>query len=353
MIYKQNSNDKLQIMTPNMEDIPEFLATGDPLEMLYIGKSAAMREIAQMILTLAQTEKTGALISGESGVGKELIARSIHYYSLRSQQPFVAVNCGAIPQNLVETEFFGSDQGAFTDARQRMGYIEQADHGTLFLDEIGEMPAAAQTLLLRFLERSEFRRVGGAQTLRVNTRIIAASLRDLRADIANRLFRPDLFYRINTFMIHAPPLRERAEDLPQIIHLLAERAAAQQGKPAPRFSREAMQALCAYSWPGNVRQLRNCLERTIILYPDQTISAAAISDCIDSRVTSIQQQFTDLLNNFNVPSEGVDAPMLTTLLENSLIRKALQKAGGNQSQAARLLGYSRDQLRQRIKNDKR
>ncbi len=351
-MYKQNSNEKLHIVTPDLNTIPDYLETGDPRESLYIGKSPAMREIAQIILTLAQTEKTGALISGESGTGKELIARAIHQYSLRSQQPFIAVNCGAIPPSLIETEFFGSDDGAFTDARQRMGYIEHADHGTLFLDEIGEMPAAAQTLLLRFLERGEFRRVGGVQILRVNTRIIAASLRDLRADIINRVFRPDLFYRINTFMIHAPPLRDRAEDLPQIIYLLAERAAAQQGQPAPRFSREAMQALCAYSWPGNLRQLRNCLERTIILYPNQTISAAAVAACIDARAATVQQRFADMFNAFDIPPDGIDAPKLINLLESALIRKALRQTGDNQSQAARLLGYTRDQLRQRLKNEK-
>ncbi|MBI1895348.1 MAG: sigma-54-dependent Fis family transcriptional regulator [Acidobacteria bacterium] len=300
-----------------------------------IGRSAAMQEIFATISRVAPSRAT-VLLAGESGVGKDLIARAIHHHSPRGEKPFVKINCTALPENLMESELFGYEKGAFTGAvASKPGKFEQADSGTVFLDEIGDVPASVQVKLLRVLQERELERLGSNKTRHIDVRVIAATNVDLRLALENGTFREDLYYRLNVVPIDIPPLRSRKEDLP----FLAEHFLRKLNKDAGRQMRlteAAMQKLLAHDWPGNVRQLENVLERSIVLASGDVLDAAAIRLDTSARPREA--------------SSGCFVPEGMTLdeYEQAIIREALKRAEGNKSQAARLLGITRNALRYRL-----
>jgi formate hydrogenlyase transcriptional activator len=237
-----------------------------------VGSSDALRKVLEQVVKVAPTDST-VLITGETGTGKELIARAIHKRSKRSTKPFIAVNCAAIPQSLIASELFGHEKGAFTGAVQRrLGRFEAADGGTLFLDEVGELPMETQIALLRVLQEREIERIGGNRPIPVNVRVVAASNRDLEADVASEAFRQDLFYRLNVFPIQVPPLRERAGDISLLVAYLVERFATKTGKKFKNISKRTLELFQGYSWPGNIRELQNVVERSVILCDGETVS---------------------------------------------------------------------------------
>ncbi|BCS54429.1 sigma-54-dependent Fis family transcriptional regulator [Geobacter sp. SVR] len=310
-----------------------------------IGYSQAMQPVFQIIRATAPLDST-ILISGESGTGKELVARALHQQSRRSGCPLVKLNCAALPESLLESELFGYEKGAFTGAvRERKGKFEQAQHGTIFLDEIGEMPLAAQAKLLRVLQERTIERVGGNREIRVDVRVVAATNRDLRHEVAQGRFREDLFYRLNVIPLQLPPLRERREDILPLTELFMATFAAQMEKPPLTLTPAAKRALVAYHYPGNVRELKNAIERAVAL-------------CAGNRL-----ELTDLPPQFVAPSPSPRVPLphpsrmsrqaelATTLtdFEAGLIDEALAAAGQCKSEAARLLGISRKTLWKKIK----
>ena len=323
-----------------------------------VGESPGMREMFQLARKVAESEVSSVLLQGESGTGKDMVAKAIHYGSHRADSPFVAINCAAIPANLIESELFGYEKGAFTDAKARKeGLFEQAEGGTLFLDEIGELELSLQAKLLRVLEESAFRRVGGLKDIPLNVRVIAASNRDLKAESEAARFRLDLYYRLSVIQIDIPPLRERDND----VVLLAERYIAHFNERFRKHVRglraEVAEVFRGYRWPGNVRELRNVIERVMILEdgdmitttylprglaPDENITRAAESSPVQP---SHQQHEKSESLMFNLPTEG----LVLDGLEMSLVKQALDRSGGNQTRAAELLGISRDQLRYRLK----
>jgi transcriptional regulator with PAS, ATPase and Fis domain len=284
---------------------------------------------------VAPTNST-VLLGGESGVGKDLIARAIHEKSRRARGPFVKINSSAIPENLLESELFGYERGAFTGANSsKPGKFELADKGTLFLDEIGDVPPAIQVKLLRVLQEREFERLGGTRTVKVDVRLIAATNRDLRAALEEGTFREDLYYRLNVVPIDIAPLRERKEDIPDLAGLFMERFCGGAGKPVKGIAPEAVRILVNYHWPGNVRELQNIIERACALAKGDVIEPADIHlDTRPVRATS-ENQFLP---------EG----MTLEHWEDEMIQEALRRASGNKSQAARLLGLSRNALRYRL-----
>ena len=301
-------------------------------------ESEAMKRVIELADKVAPLENTTVLITGESGVGKEVIARYIHSISPRRKKRFVAVNCGAIPANLIESELFGYEKGAFTGATSRKrGLFEAAEGGTLFLDEIGEMPLEAQVKLLRVLQERKIQRVGGTEEIPVDVRIIAATNQDLEELVRKGSFREDLFYRLNVFPIHIPPLRERKEDIEPLVRLFVERV---MGKPAegPVLTAGAKKILEQYPFPGNVRELANAVERALILTGGKLpLTAEALS--------FLGQQKASPRRVFELPPEGISLEEL----EKELIKQALERTGGNKSAAARLLGLTRTKLRTRLK----
>jgi len=304
-----------------------------------ISRNPAMREIFSQIKRIADL-KTTALILGESGTGKELVARAIHRCGNRAQGPFVAVNCGAIPENLLESELFGHVRGAFTDASgDKAGLFEQADTGTLFLDEIGEMPLALQVKLLRVLQEEEIRRVGAAASRKVNVRVVSATSRDLEADVRSGRFREDLYFRLNVFSISLPPLRERIEDIPLLAeHFIAKYATGDGAAPAG-IAPDAMRLLAAYDWPGNIRELENVIERATILC-DGVITAECLPPGVRGGVGASPARLTD---------EDLSIKKAEDALERDLIRKALIKTGGNRTKAAIILEISHRSLLYKLK----
>jgi len=301
-----------------------------------VARSAKMQEVLATVEQVAQTNST-VLLGGESGVGKDLIARAIHEKSRRAAGPFVKINSTAIPENLLESELFGYEKGAFTGAAaSKPGKFELADKGTLFLDEIGDVPPATQVKLLRVLQEREFERLGGTRTLKVDVRLIAATNRDLRAALEDGTFREDLYYRLNVVPIDIAPLRERREDIPDLVELFIHRFAAESGKAITGIKPEALQLLVNYYWPGNVRELQNIVERAAALAHGPVLEPSDIH--LDAPRAKPSAQ-----NNSFLP-EG------TTLeqWEDEMIREALRRANGNKSQAARLLGLSRNALRYRL-----
>ncbi len=302
-----------------------------------IGRSNAMQEIFATIERVAPSRAT-VLLAGESGVGKDLIARAIHYHSPRRDRPFVKINCTALPENLMESELFGYEKGAFTGANtSKPGRFEQADTGTAFLDEIGDVPPAIQVKLLRVLQEREFERLGSNKTLHIDVRIVAATNQDLRAALEQGTFREDLYYRLNVVPINIPPLRERPEDIPFLAEHFVKKLAAANGSRVRSISEEAIQKLMAYHWPGNVRELENIIERSLVLSAGERLDAADIHLDMAHRVR--QQASADAF----LP-EG----MSLDDYEQSIIREALRRASGNKSQAARLLGLTRNALRYRL-----
>ncbi len=299
-----------------------------------IGQSRAMRAIFGQIMKVAPTDST-VIISGESGTGKELIAAGIYEQSLRKENPFVKLNCVAIPEGLLESELFGHEKGSFTGAAaQKKGKFELADGGTIFLDEIGDMPLATQAKLLRVLQEKEFERVGGTRQIRVDVRFIAATNKDLTAMVKNGAFREDLFYRLNVFSIHLPPLRERREDIPFLIeHFL------QQSKKAIEVSPEAMQVLLKFEWPGNVRELRNVIERASVI-AEGTIEPAHLPSNLAGEFPGSSAGRKD---------NGSSLDDRLSEIEKGIIIEAISRAGGIQTRAAQILGINQRSLWHRVK----
>jgi two-component system, NtrC family, nitrogen regulation response regulator GlnG len=353
---------------------PAHAAPRDADEKLpLIGRSPAMQEIYRTIARLTTTDLT-VMINGESGTGKELVARALHDYGRRRAGPFVAVNMAAIPRELIESELFGHERGAFTGATNRsVGRFEQASGGTLFLDEIGDMPPEAQTRLLRVLQEGEFTSVGGRQPLRANVRIIAATHRDLRQAIRAGLFREDLYYRLNVVPIRLPPLRERAEDIPDLARHFLDRARAD-GLPPKSLDAEALTLLRAYRWPGNVRELENLMRRMAALCPDEVIGAANLRgelteaeaapaeeptavghgsangapEPLSRAVERHIRQFLAAYRDGTAPAEMYDKVLAE--VERPLIQMTLAATRGNQIKAAAMLGLNRNTLRKKIRD---
>jgi two-component system, NtrC family, response regulator AtoC len=300
-----------------------------------VGQSPGFVDSICMLPELARGEAT-VLLSGETGTGKELVARAIHYLGPRAAFPFVPVNCGALPDTLLEAELFGHERGAFTDARlQKRGLLETADGGTVFLDEIAEMVPALQAKLLRFLEEKAFKRVGGSADIRVDVRVVAATNRNLEEEVAKGRFRSDLYYRLNVLPISLPPLRNHPEDVPLLVEYFIDVFNAEFRKRVLGAGPSAYQVLQRYGWPGNVRELRNVVERAMLLSDGERLEArdfASLSTAAGSG------------DEIELPPNGVDLEQL----ERSLVIQALRRAGGNQTRAAGLLGLNRDQIRYRI-----
>ena len=286
-----------------------------------LGKAKAFVKVLQQIEQVASS-KTGVLITGETGTGKELAAHLLHQYSLRASKPFVPVHCAALPENLIESELFGHERGSFTGAHQRhIGLFESAHQGTLFLDEIGEIDLNTQVKLLRFLETKTIERIGGTQAIPLDIRLVCATNRDLKSEVAAGRFREDLYYRLNVIEIHLPPLRERKEDIPLLLnHYCSVFAKENQCRP-PEISSVALEALQAYNWPGNIRELRNFAENSVVMYRNNLIDVA------------------DLDHRFATAKESSLSKM--TQNELQLIKQTLQETGGNKTEAAKLLGIPR------------
>ena len=292
-----------------------------------VGRSAPMRELFSMIDRVAGTETT-VLVSGESGTGKELVARALHERSGRAKNAFVAVNCAALPESVIESELFGHEKGAFTGAQeQRRGRFELADEGTLFLDEIGELSLAVQAKLLRVLQEGEFQRVGGSSTIKTDARVIVATNRDLEKEVADGRFRADLFWRLNVFPLRVPPLRERRSDIILLADHFAEKHGRRSGKPILRISSPAIDLLVTYHWPGNVRELENCIERAVILSTDSVIHAYHLPPSLQSADST-----------GTGPASTLDASLAR--LERELLVEALKICRGNAAAAARRLGVT-------------
>jgi two-component system nitrogen regulation response regulator GlnG len=317
-----------------------------------------MQEAYKSIGRVAPQDVT-ALILGESGTGKELVARAIYHYSRRSDKPFLAVNCAAIPENLLESELFGHEKGAFTGAdRKRIGKFEQCHEGTLFLDEVGDMTPLTQTKILRVLQDGQFERVGGNEPVKVNVRIIAATNRDLEARVASGEFRSDLFYRLNVFTIHLPPLRERGEDVALLARHFLRKFGRDFSREVHDFSPEALELLTHYFWPGNIRELQSVVKKALletvgpVIVPEGLPGALRQPAAADAtRAPDSAPPFTDLASYIR---ERLDAGSMNlhaeavTLLERILLPAVLQHTGGNLSQAARILGITRPTLRTKL-----
>ena len=307
-----------------------------------------MRDLCQMIETVAPSAAT-VLITGETGTGKEVVARAIHQTSPRRQQRFVALNCSAIPENLLEAELFGHARGAFTGAiATRQGRLEQADRGTLFLDEVGTMSAALQTKLLRVLQEREFERVGENRTIKVDVRVLAATNSELVKMVAEGTFREDLYYRLNVIALQLPPLRDRKEDVPLLVQHFIRKCVARDGTggidvPDVVVSQDGMRRLMAYAWPGNVRQLENAVERALILRGTRPL--IDVSDL----PPEIQAVPVESAPTLDLPEVGVDLPELVGRIERDLISRALARTEGNRADAARLLGLKRTTLVEKLK----
>jgi two-component system, NtrC family, response regulator AtoC len=316
-----------------------------------VAESAAMRKVAELTSRVAPYGTT-VLITGESGTGKEVVARAIHRLSPRGAARFVAVNCGAIPEHLLESELFGHSRGAFTGAvGEKRGLFEEADGGTLLLDEVGDLPLALQVKLLRVLQEGEIRRVGDAHSRRVDVRLLAATARDLEADVAAGRFREDLYYRLNVVRIHLPPLRERREDLDALAVALLERAVKRAGRVVT-LSPEALAAIRAGVWPGNVRELENAIERAVVLSPDGVIRADAFQ--AEAWAAGRPVGGTDALpvsrpRDQAPAGQSVRLKDAVAVAERAAIQSALAGAGGNRVEAARLLGISQRNLFYKLK----
>ncbi len=353
------------LSTPRSDPVDESAEDEGEEKLPLIGRSPAMQEIYRTLARLMVTDLT-VMITGESGTGKELVAQALHNYGKRRNGPFVAINMAAIPRELIESELFGHEKGAFTGATQRAaGRFEQAEGGTLFLDEIGDMPPEAQTRLLRVLQEGEYTTVGGRTPIRANVRIVAATHRDLTQLIRQGLFREDLFYRLNVVPIRLPPLRERTEDIAELArHFLAQ--AANEGLPAKSLDSQALDRLRRHRWPGNVRELENMVRRLAALYSQETISLDVIeaeladgapvmdgSAAIEGEglSASVERHLREYFGSHEdgLPPPGIYDRVLREI-EKPLIALALEATRGNQIKAAQILGLNRNTLRKKIRD---
>lgn len=308
-----------------------------------IGKSEGINRVCSLIEKVADTDST-ILILGESGTGKELVARTIHYNSLRRYKPLIPINCGAIPENLLESELFGHEKGAFTGASfLRVGRFELADEGTIFLDEIGEMSPSLQVKLLRILQQREFERVGGTKTIKVDVRIVAATNIDLEKAVMEGRFREDLFYRLNVIPIMIPPLRERTEDIPILLEHFLDHFNKSKKRNIQGFTNEVMELLIYYRWPGNIRELENLIERLVILNGEGVIGIEDLPEKI--KVSGERHGIA----SFTIPDNGINLNAVVEEFENNLIIQALQKAQGVKNKAAQLLSLNRTTLVEKLK----
>jgi two-component system response regulator PilR (NtrC family) len=298
-----------------------------------------MQEVYDLIEKVAAS-KVNVLVTGESGTGKELVAKAIHYNSDRHDKPFVAINCGAIPENLLESELFGHEKGAFTGAvQQKAGLFEVADGGTLFLDEIAELPPLMQVKLLRVLQEHEFRRVGGTRNLKVDVRLVAATNKDLGEAVAAEVFREDLYYRLNVIQIALPPLRERREDIPLLVEHFLEKLTGQTGTQAPD---SVMRKLLDYNWPGNIRELENAIERCVVLSRDKKLC----ENGLPKHMCSSSENNTD--SPMTLPEDGLDLDAHLGGIEKAILLQALERCGGVRKRAAELLGITFRSIRYRL-----
>jgi len=329
-----------QGVVATIKDITEEVA---PIKREVIAESEAMREVLSFVRKVAASEATTVLLEGENGTGKDLIAKTLHYESARQAEPFIAINCAAIPETLLESELFGYEKGAFTDARsQKRGLFELADKGTLFLDEIGEIPLTLQAKLLRVLEEQSFRRLGGLKDIQVDLRFVAATNKNLREAVREGAFRQDLYFRLNVIQIVIPPLRERTEDIIPLTNFFIDHYNRKFKRHIEGVSPEARDLLLSHDWPGNVRELRNAIERAMILEDSSLITPASLPISI-SRAEARQSPSAEPEMTFR------DFGLSLAENERQLLARALEKTNGNQTQAARLLRITRDTLRYKMK----
>jgi DNA-binding NtrC family response regulator len=310
-----------------------------------IGDSPAMRQVKSLAAKVAESPASTVLVTGESGTGKDLLAKVIHYGSSRAARPFMNITASALPETLLESELFGHERGAFTDARQqKKGLFEQADQGTVFLDEIGETAPTLQAKLLRFLEEKAFRRLGGSSDIKVDVRVIAATNRDLEQQVRDGKFREDLYYRLNVLRIAMPPLRERGDDVVLLAEHYARVFSRDFRKPVRGLTDAARQALLDYSWPGNVRELRNVVERAVLLAEGATLDASDFEGLTPLRLERPSSDEASTPGGVSLPAAGLRLDDV----EKQLITLALERTRGNQTRAAALLGLHRDQIRYRM-----
>jgi two-component system response regulator AtoC len=354
-LHTENGMERLVVMRTNqmfddegqltgvvatIKDITEEAA---PQKREVIGDSAPMREVMNFVRRVAASEATTILLEGENGTGKDLIAKTLHYQSVRQAEPFIAINCAAIPETLLESELFGYEKGAFTDARsQKRGIFELADRGTLFLDEIGEIPLMLQAKLLRVLEEQTFRRLGGLKDIKLDLRVIAATNKNLREAVKEGAFRQDLYFRLNVIQILIPSLRERPEDILPLTRFFIEHYNRKFKRSIEGISESSARLLMTHDWPGNVRELRNAIERAMILEESALITPPSLPIAI-SRPDPLAAAAT--MPAMEIPTDGLSLEDN----ERSLLAKALEKTSGNQTQAARLLRITRDTLRYKMK----
>jgi two-component system response regulator AtoC len=305
-----------------------------------IGKSKTFTDILGTVQKVAPYKST-VLLLGESGTGKEVLAKTLHRLSDRSKKPFVPINCGAIPETLLESELFGHCRGAFTHAtRDKLGLVEEAHTGTLFLDEIGELPLTLQVKLLRFLQEGEIRRVGDTKDIQVDVRVVAATSKDLEAMVAAGEFREDLFYRLNVLQLGIPPLRDRKEDIPLLVEFFTHRITERMGRDPITFSKKALKVMLEYRWPGNIRELENTLERTIVLSDTHHLDLQDLPESLQKNTPATSLDFL---------GETLSIKQATRLIEKELIKRGLKQTGGNRTQAAKLLEISHRALLYKIK----
>ena len=334
---------KLALETQNLRRKVKLLSRdADGINM--VGNSPPLLQIFQQIREVAKHETATVLITGDSGTGKELVAQAIHNLSPRSEQPFIEINCGSLPFNLLETELFGHERGAFTDAKNRkIGLFEEADGGSIFLDEIGEMDISLQVKLLRVLEDRKIRRLGGNRNIDINVRIIAATNADLKGALERKDFREDLYYRLNVFPIHIPPLRERREDIPILLEYFLQSFSKEFNKTIRGFSRDALDLVMRYHWPGNVRELRNVVERICIMHNVEQILPAHLPREIWGESPQSEMPFV-----YEIPPEGIVLDDVVGQIEKELVEKAFRITGGNVAKTARILNVPRGTLRYKL-----
>jgi len=334
----RNALERKELRRENRE-LKKQLGNRFSFEQL-IGNSEPMRKLISLLERIAPSQ-ANVLIQGESGTGKELVAKALHYNSARKDMPFIAINCGAIPENLLESELFGHERGSFTGAdRQKHGLFEAANGGTVFLDEIGELPMAMQVKLLRVLQEREFRRVGGTKTLPLDIRLLAATNRNLADAAGAGEFREDLYYRLNVVQIDLPPLRDRQIDIPMLIDYFCE---LRTGRPHLPLSKEVLNCLLKYNWPGNIRELENFVERCVVLGWDKELTL----DCLPEQIRSSgQNRLAAVIED--LPDEGFELEKWLADMERSVLLKALTKSGGIRKKAAAMLGISFRSIRYRL-----